>query len=242
MPNSDFSDTLLAFALTITVSLSAPCETIFQDDFESDNVGQPPSNWVGCPEDGEISEDPLEPGNLVMGVKNQNVDCGIMADMDNLSQYTAEWDWLWQEAQWHSLTIHQEQPGENYHLSRNPDNGAWEMWVRTAGQWPGPFVTNVQLTELAKWYRCQLSVNEAHIVFKVKERDDSTPFDELEPTLEMNGEDESFKKGKFGVNESPGSFLDNVVIYVGQMAVNQAGKLTTFWGKVKTQASFINVF
>ena len=107
------------------------------------------------------------------------------------------------------------------------------MWVRTAGQWPGPFVTNVQPTELAKWYRCQLSVNEAHTIFKVKERDDTTLFDELEPTLEMNGEDERFKKGKFGVNESPGSFLDNVVIYVGQIAVDQAGKLTTSWGEMK---------
>jgi hypothetical protein len=225
---------ILAFALTITVSFSAPSETIFQDDFESDNVGQPPSNWVGCPEDGEIFEDPLEPGNLVMGVKNQNVDCGIMADMDDLSQYVAEWDWMWQEAQWHSLTIHQEQPGENYHLSRNPDNGAWEMWGRTGGQWPGPFVTNVQPTELNRWYHCQLSVDEAHIVLKVKERDDPTPFDELGPTLEMNGEDERFKKGKFGVNESPSSFLDNVIIYVGSpAAVNKEGKLTTTWGGIR---------
>jgi hypothetical protein len=222
----------LMFILSITVGFSALSGTIFQDDFENDDVGQPPSKWVGCSEDAEIFEDPLGQGK-VMGVIFQNVDCGIVADMDNLSQYTAEWDWLWQEAQWHSMTIHQEQPGENYHLSRNPDNGAWEMWVRTAGQWPGPFVTNVQPTELAKWYRCQLSVNEAHIIFKVKERDDTTLFDELEPTLEMNGEDERFKKGKFGVNESPGSFLDNVVIYVGQIAVDRAGKLTASWGEVK---------
>jgi hypothetical protein len=225
---------ILVFILSITVGFPALSGTIFQDDFESDKVGDPPSKWGGCPEDFEIFEDPLEPGNLVMGIIFQNVDCGVVADMDNLSQYVAEWDWMWQEAQWHSMTIHQEQPGENYHLSRNPDNGAWEMWVRTAGQWPGPFVTNVQPTELNIWHRCQLSVNEAHIVFKIKERDDPTPFDELEPTLEMNGEDERFKKGKFGVNENPSSFLDNVVIYVGQIAVKQAGKLTTSWGEVKT--------
>jgi len=224
---------ILMFILSITVGFSALGGTIFQDSFESDNVGQPPSKWVGCPEDAEIFEDPLGQGK-VMGVILQNVDCGIVADMDNLSQYTAEWDWLWQEAQWHSMTIHQEQPGENYHLSRNPDNGAWEMWGRTGGQWPGPFVTNVQATDLGNWYRCQLSVDEAHIVLKIKDRDDPTSFDELGPALEMNGEDEMFKKGKFGVNESPGSFLDNVIIYVGSpAAVSKEGKLTTTWGGIK---------
>ncbi|MFC1713533.1 hypothetical protein ACFL6S_07695 [Candidatus Poribacteria bacterium] len=225
---------ILALVLAITVNLSASGQTIFQDDFEGDTVGQAPSNWTGCPQDGEIFDDPLEPGNLVMGIKNQNVDCGIIAGMGVLSQYVAEWDWLWQESAWHSLVIHQEQPGENYHLSRNPDNGAWEMWGRTGGNWPGPFVTNVQPTDLGKWYRCQLSVDQAHIVLKIKQRDDSTVFDQIGPALEMNGEDETFKEGKFGVNESPGSFLDNVTIYVGSpSAVSREGKLAATWGEIR---------
>ncbi|MFC1713532.1 hypothetical protein ACFL6S_07690 [Candidatus Poribacteria bacterium] len=224
---------VLVFILSFIVGFPALSGTIFQDDFEQDKEGDLPSKWVGCQADGEVFKDPLEPGNLVMGIVVQNVDCGVVADMDDLSKYVAEWDWLWQVSAWHSMTIHQEQPGENYHLSRNPDNGAWEMWARTGGDWPGPFVTNVQPTELGKWYRCQLSVDQAHIVLKIKERDDNTVFDQIGPALEMNGEDETFKKGKFGVNENVGSFLDNVVIYVGKIAVEPVGKLTTSWGGVK---------
>ena len=51
----------------------------------------------------------------------------------------------------------------------------------------------------------------------------------------MHGEDDRFKKGKFGVNENPGSFLDNVLIYIGKpSSVEREGKLTTTWGGIKS--------
>jgi len=224
----------LAFVLITTVNFFVFGKTIFQDDFEKDKVGNQPSNWIGCAEDGEIFEDLLKPGNLVMGVIKQNVDCGIVADTDNLSEYTVEWDWMWERAEWHSMTIHQEKPGENYHFSRNPDGNAWEVWARTGGAWPGPFVVGQYPTDLNKWYRCQFSVNEAEIVFKIKEKDDDTDFDKIKSVVEMHGEDDRFKQGKFGVNENPGSFLDNVLIYFGKPSpIEREGKITATWGRIK---------
>ncbi|MBM3239942.1 hypothetical protein FJZ31_26960 [Candidatus Poribacteria bacterium] len=226
---------ILVFALVVTVNF-AFSKTIFQDDFEKDKVGNPPSRWVGCSADGQIFEDPLKRGNLVMGVIKQNVDCGVLADTDVLSEYIVEWDWMWQNAEWHSMTIHQEKPGENYHFSRNPDANAWEMWVRTGGNWPGPFVVGKYATDLNKWYRCQFTVNKADIAFKIKEKDDNTPFDKIKSVVEMRGEDDRFKKGKFGVNENPGSFLDNVLIYIGKPSpVEGKGKLTTTWCRIKSR-------
>ena len=225
---------ILLFVLITTVNFLVFGKTIFQDDFEKDKVGNQPSKWIGCAEDGEIFEDPLEPGNLVMGVIKQDVDCGIVADTDNLSEYTVEWDWMWENASWHSMTINQEKPGENYHFSRNPDANAWEMWVRTGGDWPGPFVVGQYPTDLNKWYRCQFLVNEAEIVFKIKEKDDDTAFDKIKSVVEMHSEDDRFRTGKFGVNENPGSFLDNVLIYFGKPSpIEREGKITATWGRIK---------
>jgi hypothetical protein len=89
------------------------------------------------------------------------------------------------------------------------------MWSWANGNWGGPFVGGEPAQKANVWHSFQLTVNKAHIIFKGKERDDQSKFDGLKPVLEMNGEDNVFTKGKFGIADGPISYIDNVVIYVG---------------------------
>lgn len=159
----------------------------------------------------------------------------LVAEMDDLAEYIAEWDWLW-ESGWQSVAIHTQADGARYHLSADAGVlGSWEMWSWEAGNWGGPFVTGEPAREANVWHSFQLSVNQAHIVFKGKERDDAAEFDQLDPILEMDGEDKAFTKGKFGIADGPISYIDNVVIYVGSKAVTPVGRLATTWATLKTE-------
>ena len=227
----------LTFVLSITVNFFSFSKTVFLDDFEKDTVGQSPSKWVGCPEEGTVAKDPKEQKNQVMLLNETSADCAIVADTDDLEEYFAEWDWLWEDgARCHSMAVHWQKKGEFYHFSRRTDGSSWGIGARSGGAWPGAFVMGNSPYELNKWYRLQVSVNGPEIVGKMKERDDKTPFDKIEPFIEMHGEDKRFQKGKFGPNEGWGAaFMDNVLIYIGEpsRAVKQEGKLTTTWGEIK---------
>lgn len=228
---------ILVFILSLTVGFPALGEIIFQDDFEGDAAGKSPAKWVGRPKEGTVVKDPLDRGQA-MRCEETSPDAAIVADTEPLSEYVAEWDWMWQgNVNYHSMAVHWQEDGEFYHFSRAAGDGSkWEMWARSGGGWPGPFVTGTYPTDLHKWYRCQFTVNEAHIIFKIKERDDDTPFDELEPVVEMDGEDDMFKSGKFGNSEGwRVVFMDNVLIYVGELAVEREGGLTTTWGEIKSR-------
>lgn len=229
----------LAFMLSVIVNSLGLSETIFQDDFEKDKVGQSPTKWGGCPQEGTVAKDPQNPKNQVMLLNETSADCAIVADTDDIEKYVAEWDWMWQDgARCHSMAIHWQKIGEFYHFSRRTDGSSWGIWARSGGGWPGPFVMGKSPYELNKWYRFQISVNEAEIVGKMKGRDDKTSFDKINPFIEMHGEDKRFNKGKFGPNEGWGAaFMDNVLIYIGKpsSAIKQEGKLTTTWASIKKQ-------
>ena len=233
---------MVALALTFVVGIAASNsglgDTIFQDDFEDDKLGEPPDRWIGCPEEGPVAEDPEDSSNKVMFLKGgADADCAVIADTDDLSEYTAEWDWLWTDGgKCHSFSIHWQGRGEYYHFSRRTDGISWGIWARTGGAWPGPFVNGAYAWELSKWYRLQVNVSGSDISGKIKERDDGTPFDEIEPFIEMRGNDDRFDKGKFGPNEGwSGAYIDNVLIYIGEFskAVERDGKLASTWGEVK---------
>ena len=230
----------LALVLVITVSFQGLSETVFQDDFEDDELGESPDRWIGCPEEASVEKDPQDPNNKVMfliGDGAANPDCAVIADTDDLSEYVAEWDWLWEDgSNAHSVSIHWQGKGEYYHFSRRSDGSTWGIWARSGGSWPGPFVNGTYAWELSKWYRLQVYVNGTDIVGKIKEKDDGTPFDEIEPFMEMHGEDERYEKGKFGPNEGwRAAYIDNVLIYIGEpsIAVKQEGKSASTWGEVK---------
>lgn len=230
----------LTFVLSFSVNSLGLSETIFQDDFEDVELGESPPGWIGCPEEATIEKDPQDSKNKVMfliGDGGATPDCAVIADTDELSEYVAEWDWLWEDGSHaHSVSIHWQKKGEYYHFSRRSDGRTWGIWARSGGSWPGPFVNGTYAWELNKWYRLQVYVNGTDIVGKIKEKDDDTPFDKIEPFMEMHGEDKRFDKGKFGPNEGwKAAYIDNVLLYIGEpsISVKRKGRLPTTWGEIR---------
>ena len=86
------------------------------------------------------------------------------------------------------------------------------------------------------WYRMQISdIGDEHIV-KGKERDDETPFDELDPIV--TAIDDSYPEGPIGLFGAEGSlFWDNIIVYEPGTdpsgAVEPGDKLATTWGRIK---------
>jgi len=229
----------LALAVSIAISLPALGSMVFSDDFQGQQVDEAPAKWLNvmpgqAGTTGVIAEDPQDAGNLVMKITALDEANVLVADMDDLAEYTAEWDWLW-ESGWQTVAIHAQADGARYHLSADTGTfGMWEMWSWEAGNWGGPFVSGEPAREANVWHSFQLYVNQAHIVFKGKERDDAAQFDQLAPILEMDGEDNVFTVGKFGIADGPISYVDNVVIYTGSKAVTSVGKLATTWATLRT--------
>jgi hypothetical protein len=213
-------------------------EVILQDNFEAENLNDAPANWInidpGSPgTTGVIVQDPQDAANQVMEITALDAANVLVADMDELMEYTAEWDWMW-ESGWQTIAIHTQPDGARYHLSVDTDGGNWEMWSWDAGNWGGAFVVGDPAQEVNVWHRFQLTVNQAHITLKAKPRDEATPFDALDPVLEMNGENAAYTRGRFGFADGPVSYIDNVMIYVGSPAsVSSNGKLSTAWGDLK---------
>ncbi len=230
----------LMFAVSAAMSFPAPGDTVFIDDFQGQKIDEAPAKWVNiipgqAGTTGVIAEDPQDAGNLAMKITVLDAANMLVAEMDDLAEYTAEWDWLW-ESGWQTLAIHTQADGARYHLSADTGVlGKWEMWSWEAGNWGGPFVVGEPAGEANVWYSFQLSVNQAHIVFRGKVRDDAAQFDQLAPILEMDGEDKTFTKGKFGIADGPISYVDNVVIYIGSKPVTPAGRLATNWATLKTE-------
>jgi hypothetical protein len=231
---------ILVFAMYTAISLPALSNTVFSDDFQGQQVDEAPAKWMNvmpgqAGTTGIIAEDPQDANNMVMKITVLDEVNVLVANMDDLTEYIAEWDWMW-ESGWQTVAIHTQADGTRYHLSVDTDALAnWEIWSWEAGNWGGPFVTGEAAQEANVWHSFQLSVNQAHIVFKGKERNAPIQFDQLDPILEMNGEDNAFTKGKFGIADGPVSYIDNVVIYIGSKAVNSVGRLATTWAMFKTE-------
>lgn len=228
----------LIFAMSIVISFPVLSGTIFSDNFQNQKVDEVPAKWANVMPDkpgttGIIAKDPQNANNMVMEITKLDEINVLVAKMDELEQYTVEWDWMWKSG-WQSIAIHTQETGARYHLSVDTDALAkWEMWSWDAGNWGGPFVTGENVKEANIWYSFQLNVNQTQIIFKGKNRDDQTKFDQLKPILEMSGEDKKFTKGKFGIADGPISYIDNVVIYIGTNAVSPTGSLSITWAALK---------
>lgn len=141
--------------------------------------------------------------------------------------------WLW-ESGWQTISIHTQADGARYHLSVDTGSGNWEMWSWDAGSWGGAFVGGKPAQEANMWHSFQLTVNQAHIVLRSKPSADATPFGDLDPVLEMDGEDTTYTQGRFGFADGPVSYIDNVMLYIGSpAAVSSSGKLPTTWATLK---------
>ena len=83
------------------------------------------------------------------------------------------------------------------------------------------------------WYRAQLILDGASFTFKLKERNDKTPFDSIDPaTVADDGDCKTGKFGNYGL-----VFIDN--LFIGDkvedlvLPVEPSDKLSTTWGVIK---------
>ena len=76
---------------------------------------------------------------------------------------------------------------------------------------------------------------EGELSFKIKDRDDDTPFSEIEPLLKAT--DATFESG--GVANAGTAYIDNVIVGeteedLIETAVEEDGKLAITWGSLKS--------
>ena len=223
-----------ALFLLTAFSISAFGAILFEDDFGSGNLDKW-ENVKGQPL--EVTKDPDDGGNQVC---EQNIEIEgppLPIPKGSLDEgwtdYIWEYDLRWVGDPFVGNGYRYQGPTNYFHGSRRV-GGSYSIFI-----WNGGFAElNNQpwASDGGVWYRLQLSViGDEHIV-KTKERDDETPFDELDPILKIK--DNTYKDGPIGLFGAEGMmFWDNIIVYepgTNIRAVKPRGKLTTTWGGLKS--------
>ena len=235
---------LLLVSLFITgFSLSAPGRVLFEDDFEAEEIDAEPSLWGNIVGGFTLMvvEDPDDPNNKVVEEHGEGNGSGVPTpvgweDQDFWVDYIWEFDWMWEEDTYQG-TAHRYQDAMNYlHTSRRQGGGNFIIYMWN-GNWnqlqDSPWQSGVGV-----WYRMQISaIGDQHAV-KGKERDDDTPFEELDPLVSV--EDDTYAEGPIGLFGTAGGALywDNIIVYEPGTeihAVNPAAKLAVTWGRLKVK-------
>ena len=232
--------TVLLLCLSITGQASA--ELLFHDDFEKDKVGAEPSKWeVG--HDGsttaKVVADPKKASNKVLltadkasNASRHDVGGSIYVVGDaGWDDYVAEWDMMFPD-DFYMGVVFRFQDGEKFYLSDRRQGGLAYNFYKRQGGWAQIQAGQVE-NKPEVWYRAQLVLAGDEFTFKLKERDNKTPFDRVDPATE--GKDGNFKTGKFGNYGLV--YLDN--IFIGDsvedlvLPVEPQDKLSTTWGTIK---------
>ena len=229
---------LLCFGITMQTS----AVLLFHDDFEKDKIGSEPSKWeVG--HDGkttaQVVADPKKASNKVLLTadnpsNDSRHDVGgsiyVVGDA-SWDDYVAEWDMMFPD-DFYMGVVFRFQDGEKFYLSDRRQGGRDYHFYKRQGNWALVQAGSVE-NKPEVWYRAQLVLSGDEFTFKLKERDDKTPFDKVDPATE--GEDGTFKTGKFGNYGLV--YIDN--IFIGDsvedlvLPVEPQDKLSTTWGAIK---------
>ena len=242
---------IVSLVMTLTLFSVSFGKILFEDDFEKDTIGEPPANLehLGPPNGyaggglSVVAEDPLDSNNKVFhlipkGFDNNSHDIWAShAGDESWINYVWEFDWLFPEETYCPVTFRTQKKDEFCQLSRRPGGSEFHIYARDAQQnWN--LITNCTFpNEVSKWYRVRIRVEENNIVFKIKERDEQKPFEEIkEPDVIEEGGSEPFSYGGIGAQEGYTGMIDNVI--VGEtiediMSVEFSGKLATTWGDLK---------
>jgi hypothetical protein len=228
---------VLVLSLTTVFSLSALGKVLFEDDFEAETLNGEPSLWNIVPDFTlQVVEDPQDPSNKILAQEGEGNGLGVPTPVGSEDQgwtdYIWEFDWMWDQDTYQG-TAHRYQGAEGYyHASRREggENLIIYMWDGDFGELQaGPWQSGNEV-----WYRMQISaIGNQHIV-KGKERDDGTPFEEIDPIVSV--EDDTYADGTIGLFGGAGLYWDNMIVYEpGTVitAVNPAAKLAATWGKLK---------
>ena len=233
---------IIVLLLCLSIAGQASAVLLFHDDFEKDKIGSEPSKWeIG--HDGsttaEVVADPKKASNKVLlttdKASNQSRhDVGgsiyVFGDA-GWDDYVAEWDMMFPD-DFYMGVVFRFQDGEKFYLSDRRQGGRDYHFYKRQGGWAQVKAGMVE-NKPEVWYRAQLVLSGDEFTFKLKERDDKTPFDKVDPATE--GKDGNFKTGKFGHYGLV--YLDN--IFVGDtvedlvLPVEPQDKLSTTWGAIK---------
>jgi hypothetical protein len=206
---------------------------LFEDDFEDQALGDEPQGWEYDPAAevntaGQVAEDPLDPDNKVF------TDFGGYSAGDGmqLTDFVAEWDWMFfqDNSLNNSMGFRVVDAGNHYQLSRRGGGVDWKIYMFN-GAW-NEIATNAFPTEIDTWYRVQLTAKGDLFTVKVKEKEDDTPFADLDPVLEVN--DGTYGEGAF--QTSYYGPIDNVIIADSEqdiLAVDPSISCIRTWGDIK---------
>ena len=233
---------IIVLLLCLSIAGQASAVLLFHDDFEKDKIGAEPSKWeVG--HDGsttaKVVADPKKASNKVLltadkasNASRHDVGGSIYVVGDaGWDDYVAEWDMMFPD-DFYMGVVFRFQDGEKFYLSDRRQGGLAYNFYKRQGGWAQIQAGQVE-NKPEVWYRAQLVLAGDEFTFKLKERDNKTPFDRVDPATE--GKDGNFKTGKFGNYGLV--YLDN--IFIGDsvedlvLPVEPQDKLSTTWGAIK---------
>ena len=186
--------------------MNTSADLLFHDDFEKDSIDQEPKNWdIGFAGNTKaiVVADPKDAGNKVLKTSNAASDKSrhdgpggsiYVCGEDDWDDYVAEWDMMFPD-DFYMGVVFRFQDGAKFYLSdRRKGNKPYQFWKQHGG-WTliadGMVDNHPQV-----WYRAQLTLDGDSFTFKLKERDDKTPFEDVAPATEAK--DGDYKTGKFG--------------------------------------------
>ena len=237
--------------LILTFPYLTSAKLLFEDDFEADSIGDPPAKWepLGPPAgyDGGglsvVEEDPLDANNKVFHLIPQAFDnnshdiWAVHAGDESWVDYVFELDWLFPEDTYCPVTFRTMNVDDFCQISRRPGNVEFIIYAHNPA-WG--MVTKYSFpNDPLIWYRIRGSVKGNSFEFKIKERDDQTPFEEINSPEVFEEDDavELFPHGGIGAQEGYTGIIDNVI--VGEtaadiMAVEPTDKAAICWGMLKS--------
>jgi len=227
-------------------------ELLFKDDFEDSTIGKPPAKWtdLGPPKGyaggglSVVEADPLDANNKVFHLipKAQDTNShNIWAVHDGDKawvNYICEFDWLFPEDTYCPVDFRVMNVEEFCQVSRRPGLVEFHIYEHTAQQaWNE--IRNFSFShDIQKWYRVQIAIEDEAFTFKIKDRDDDTPFDKMkEPDIISEANvGVLFPYGGIAAQEGYTGMIDNVAVGETELdiyAVELQGKLTSCWGMLK---------
>ena len=234
---------IAVLALNMVVSMHVTAKLLFHDDFEKDAIDQEPKNWeIGFKGDTKatVVADPKDAGNNVLKTSDKpsndsRHDVGgsiYVVGEDDWSDYVAEWDMMFPDDFYMGI-VFRFVGGEEFYLSDRRQGGNAYIFYKHQGGW-AQIQAGAVPNKPDVWYSAQLTLDGDEFTFKLKDRDDDTPFDKIDPV--KVGKDDTFKTGKFGNYGL--IYLDN--LFIGDsvddlvLPVEPQNKLSTTWGIIKS--------
>jgi hypothetical protein len=218
---------------------------LFWDNFEADQLGAEPLKWknlgVGGGGGGEIVEDPERASNKVFSMpgryvatRNDNGAFYVIGD-ESWTDYVAEWDWMPCEA-YCGMNFRFVDEDEYYLIDKRGVEGIVILYRRQEAPLWTILAQGPWLWEANKWYRVRLEASSDTFVFKWKEVDDGTPFDQIDAAeAGVQGQDATYENG--GISNGGLGLIDNVVVGETEgdlvLGVESAGKLPAIWADLK---------